>query len=118
MLDRIRLKQTFPKASAAFIDLNSELPRANTQLSLCHESLAKKKGTGQSPARCLVRITSYRCGQLADADGLCGKYLVDALRYASAIRDDRTQDIVYQIHQKRVTKKTEEKTLIELIPCT
>ncbi len=65
--------------------------------------------------RVLVRITSYRC-QPCDPDNIVGKWMVDCLRYSRVIRNDRKEDIDYQIHQKKVSSRKEERTEIEVIP--
>lgn len=81
-----------------------------------YKFLGSIQGAEGYPARFHVRITSFRC-QLGDADSLCGKYFVDALRYSGIIRDDTTSLLDYSIRQEKVKTRKEEKTEIEITPC-
>ena len=89
---------------------------ADAKPAVPNEPLATTQGAALYASRCLVRITSYRCGTPVDVEGLCGKYFVDALRYARIIHDDRPEDIDYEIRQRRVAARKEERTEIEVIP--
>lgn len=62
----------------------------------------------------MVSIVSYR-SRLADSDALCGKWHLDALRYAGIIEDDTEEKLIYQISQKKAASKKEEKTFITII---
>jgi hypothetical protein len=75
--------------------------------------LATKKIKDSDTGKCSVRITSLRL-RLADVEGLCGKWHLDSLRYAGLIHGDTEADISYSIRQEKVSKKTEEKTIIEI----
>jgi hypothetical protein len=110
------LPRIFPNASKDFIDLNSQPSSANTQSGIRDGTLAEKKVKARDSRKRAVRITSYRV-KLADVEGLCGKWHLDALRYAGLIHDDTEEDITYQITQKKVQKKNQEKTLIEIEIC-
>lgn len=92
---------------------NRRPPNPNPEPSLRNGVLEKSEAEKGHPTKCVVRITSYRV-RLADVDALCGKWHLDALRYAGAIEDDTEEKLVYQISQKKVSKKSEEKTLIEI----
>jgi hypothetical protein len=67
----------------------------------------EKKNTG----RILVRITVYR-KRCVDPCNAGQKYLVDCLRYAGILVDDREEDIALEINQEKT--RGEEETLIEL----
>lgn len=73
------------------------------------------EGEAQGAARTIVRITSHRV-RLLDKDNLYrgAKALLDALRYAGAIRGDSEIDIDYQARQIKVAHRCEEKTVIEI----
>lgn len=66
--------------------------------------------------RVALTITSYRCGRICDPDNVAVKYLVDALRYCGALRDDSCAEITLTIKQERVRTRKEEGTLIEIVP--
>lgn len=61
--------------------------------------------------RILVRITVYR-KRCVDPCNAGQKYLVDCLRYAGILVDDREEDIALEINQEKT--RGEEETLIEL----
>jgi len=75
-------------------------------------TLAKKKAKATNSRKRHVSIKSLR-SRLADVEGLCGKWHLDALRYAGIILDDTEAEITYEISQEKV-KKGEEKTIIEV----
>lgn len=108
-----RLKEIAPHASPDCIMLNCSASGADVKPSVRNGALAKKKREVSHPRKRHVSITSYRVRR-ADAEGLCPKYFVDALRYAGIIHDDTEDDITFQIQQKKVSEKKEEKTLIEV----
>ncbi len=62
-----------------------------------------------------VRITSYR-RRLLDPDNLTAKWFLDACRYARLIRDDKPEDITYQVGQEKVARKEDERTEIVIEP--
>lgn len=90
-----------------------KIPHPFPQSALCNESVAATKGKNRNPERCLVRITSFRC-RLTDPDNLCPKYFIDSLRYASAIPDDRQEDIILETRQEKVKSYAQERTVIEI----
>lgn len=114
-MNRAQLKQILPRASEETILLNSDVGLQDTQpqRSVRNESLAKKKREAKSSRRIIVSIVSYR-NRLTDPDNLCGKFALDSLRYSSLLHDDREEDIVYQISQKKTLSRKEEKTLITI----
>ena len=110
-------------ASASVRALNAALFKAGgvsqgskPQPAVRRESLEPEQRKAYYSGRCLVRITSYRCGRQCDPDNLVGKWYLDSLRYAGIIADDRPEDIDYQIQGRRVATKKEERTEIEVIP--
>ncbi len=107
------IKYWFPYGSKTFQELNSHSVSSYTdpKSSLRDGALAKNQAKKGNSPKCMVSITSYRV-RLADVEGLCGKWHLDALRYAGVIEDDTEEAISYQISQKKVAKKTQEKTLI------
>lgn len=109
------LKQLFPNASKSTIDANTNCSPsgAESERPLCNEPLGKGKVAQRDSGKRVVRITSYRV-RAVDPDNLCGKWFIDALRYAGIIPDDTEADITYQISQKKVAKKNQEKTLIDI----
>jgi len=58
-----------------------------------------------------IVITHYRKRAL-DYENLSGKYVVDALRYAGVLEDDRTENVAWVLHDQ--IKRKEEKTVIEV----
>jgi hypothetical protein len=74
--------------------------------------VGKKPGAAEGPCRITVRITAFR-QRLLDPDNLCAKSLVDGLRYAGLIPEDRPQDIELIVLQYQCDRK-EERTEIEL----
>ncbi len=62
-----------------------------------------------------VRITSYR-RRLLDPDNLTAKWFLDACRYSRLIRDDKPEDITYEVGQEKVARKEDERTEIVIEP--
>lgn len=112
-LSESELKQLLPHASKSTISLNSGTCSANTESGVRNGVLEKSKTKAGYTGKRAVSITSYRVRK-CDVEGLCGKWHLDALRYAGLIHDDTEEDITYQIQQKKVASKKEEKTLIEI----
>ena len=79
------------------------------------ESLGAEEGEGKNPGRVIVCVESSRC-RLLDPDNLVGgvKYFIDGLRHSGLIYDDRQEDIILRVSQKKVAKRKEEKTIISL----
>lgn len=74
-----------------------------------------RKGETQSAGRTALRFTLCRV-RLLDP---CAKYgsckaLIDGLRYAGIIFNDREEDITLEVHQAKVAHFAEEKTVIEI----
>lgn len=89
--------------------------RAESQSPLRHESLAASQRETLYAGRVHVRITSYR-RRLLDPDNLTAKWFLDACRYARLIRDDKPEDITYQVGQEKVARKEDERTEIIIEP--
>lgn len=77
-------------------------------------SLAKKEKENQDTGVRVVRVTSYAV-RLCDEDNLCEKYHVDSCRYAGLLPSDSPDKAHIVTTQKKVDKKSQEKTLIEII---
>jgi hypothetical protein len=73
--------------------------------------LAKNEGKEKNTGRIHIRFTVRR-KRLIDPDNIIAKYLIDCLRYAGAIPDDRAKDITLETKQEKTREK--EETLIEL----
>ena len=71
------------------------------------QPLAKGKGKKADGRRFRVSVISRR-SRLLDPDNLCGKGLVDCLRYAGAIEQDDPGSVEYGISQEKVAKGLEE----------
>jgi hypothetical protein len=67
----------------------------------------EKKNTGRILVR--IKVSRKRCVDPCNAGQ---KYLVDCLRYAGILVDDREEDIALEIHQEKT--RDQEETLIEL----
>lgn len=82
---------------------------------VCDEPVGSEKGEDAMSQRTLVRITSYR-KRLLDPDNLTGgaKYLIDGIRHAGLISDDRPEDIELVVAQQKVSLSTQERTEIEI----
>lgn len=77
------------------------------------ELVRRGEGEAQSSGRVALRFTLRRV-RLLD---VCAKHqsckaLIDGLRYAALIRDDREEDITLQVDQEKVAHYEEEETLI------
>lgn len=120
-MTRDELLKRYPNASQSFIDRNCDEANiasrksesADPEPSFCAPPLETGKvEEGNSRLR-HVSIVSYR-QRLCDPDGLCGKYHLDALRYAGVISDDSAKHITYSISQEKVFRKEDECTLISI----
>lgn len=90
---------------------NRELQATIPQPAVRNDVAATPPGKARVPYRIVVRITSFR-NRLLDPDNLCPKFLIDGLRYACLIPQDREQDIVLEIKQ---VKSNEERTEVVLL---
>lgn len=61
-----------------------------------------------------IKITDYR-QRLLDRDGACPKYVIDCLRYAGIIENDRYGDVDYKVHQVRVKEEKDIRTEITVL---
>lgn len=71
-----------------------------------------RERTKKDRPRYVVRIESHRA-RFCDPDNLCGKFFVDALRYAGILPDDTAAIMDYSIGQQKA-KKGEERTEIKV----
>lgn len=78
---------------------------------VCNGAVGKAKREKKNTGRILVRIKIAR-KRCVDPCNAGQKYLVDCLRYAGILVDDREEDIALEIHQEKTREK--EETLIEL----
>lgn len=78
---------------------------------ICNEPLGQNEGKKATKGRILVRITVAR-KRLTDPCNCTQKYFVDALRHVGLLADDREEDIVLEVRQKKT--RGQEETLIEL----
>jgi Holliday junction resolvase RusA-like endonuclease len=90
-----------------------ELQSSKSEQAFRDERVATGSGETEGPVRTIVRIRSFRT-RLCDPDNICPKYLIDALRYAGAINDDREKDICLQVTQHKVAHLKEERTEVEI----
>lgn len=108
-----QFKSMFPNASRSVLEINHHLSHTKPQRPVPNESLEQAAREEKSSKRCVVSITSFRC-RLTDPDNLCPKYIIDSLRYAGALYDDREEDIELHVSQKKVSHRTQERTDIEI----
>ena len=78
---------------------------------VCNEPLAKDEGKKAPTGRVRVRVSVFR-KRLTDPCNCTQKYFVDALRHVGLLADDREEDIVLEVRQKKT--RGQEETLIEL----
>lgn len=75
------------------------------------EPLAEDERKETHTGRIHIRIT-FRRKRLIDPDNLVAKYVIDCLRYAGAIPNDRASDVTIETHQEK--SREEEETVVEL----
>lgn len=85
---------------------------AQPQPAVQAEPLGQSIGAEESSPRIIVFIKSCR-QKLLDPDNLCPKSLIDGLRYAGLIPDDRPEDIELIVRQEKCDRK-DERTEIEI----
>ena len=91
----------------------SEVSHTQLECPFRYEPLGPKEGEGEGSGRIAVRFISRRV-RLIDPDNLTPKYLLDGLRYAGLIFDDRAEDITVSCDQEKVAHREEEETIIEI----
>jgi Holliday junction resolvase RusA-like endonuclease len=91
--------------------ISNSKPKCDAKQAL--ESLPQIKK--RSSKRTHLRITRFSCRPL-DCDNYAGgcKPIIDQLRYAKLIRDDDPESVQIEFIQVKVSKKTEERTEIEI----
>lgn len=94
-----------------FLDAKSTSGNRKSKRAVRNESLAKDEGKEKNAGRIHIRFTVKR-KRLIDPDNIIAKYLIDCLRYAGAIPDDRQKDVSLEVRQEKT--REEEETLIEL----
>ena len=93
------------------------LPNKNTSRNrkpkppVCDGSLGEAKRKTPYTGRIHVRVTVRR-KRTTDPDNNTPKYVLDCLRYAQILPDDREQDITLETRQEKT--REQEETLIEL----
>jgi len=120
-MTRAELQRLFPNASLSCFKLNSDPEAVGGLQNTVPEPVIRKsaqiKNEGKERStvgpRFCVTITSYRC-RLLDADNLCPKFLIDALRYKGLIPDDSPDHIILEVRQQKVDSKAKEGTLVEI----
>lgn len=109
-------RRLFPNASESTVKANCEIRAAEpSQRVKAHSLDAPDEGAAQSNQRPVVRFT--RCApRPLDRDNLHSsiKGLLDGLRYAHLIKDDREKDIDLQVTQRKTQPNEEPHTLIEI----
>jgi len=86
---------------------------ANLEPGAGNESLAKKKATRH--VRSVVLSIFDRRRKLADADGVCHKFLIDALVDGKFLTGDTTKEIRQITHrQERIASSEREETIVEI----
>lgn len=76
-----------------------------------NEPLAADERKEAHTGRVHIRVT-FRRKRLIDPDNLIAKYVIDCLRYAGAISNDRASDVTIETIQEK--SRDEEETLVEL----
>lgn len=104
---------TWTKEQLIEYENRRQVPSAKPEQTVCHDSLGKETRETQGTTRIAIRISSFR-QRLVDPDNLCPKYIIDGLRYAGLIPNDREEDISLTVEQRRVLLRSDERTEIEL----
>ena len=96
------------------MDRSSAFPFTNVEPSIGDELLATQAPPGLNRPVSIV-VYSYR-HRLADSDGLCGKYVVDAIISTKSILPDDSPEYVESVTHKQVKigKGEQEKTVVEI----
>ena len=124
------LRKHFPGASDSTLRRNqADHPQKGSELEHHSENesvgaILREEGFTDGPAGCdkksdrpgiILTYTLYLTRPL-DPENCATKFFTDGLRYASALRDDRPQDIDLRIRQVQVATRSEEKTEITIAP--
>lgn len=104
------LRQGKVTVERTVLPAKSKIQTAKPEQIVLNESLGENGGEAQGSKRVHVRITSLR-KRLIDPDNITVKWIIDCLRYADLIKDDREKDITLEVSQKKAEK---DETLIEL----
>lgn len=114
-IDKQRIQTLFPRASKSFIEINSELQNSKLERDKAAALDIATKRKKESVLRVKVSFIGYRCRPL-DPDNFAGgcKDLLDGLRHAGLIPDDRPEDIIFETTQQKVYHRGEERTQIML----
>jgi hypothetical protein len=113
-----QLPARYQEQIAAQIYPNETHHHAPAPIAKCptgHGPLAAGETQTRHPSRYIVSVTSYRV-RLLDEDNLCPKYHVDALRYAGLLPSDAPDKAHIITGQIKVSRKEDEKTVIEITP--
>lgn len=106
-------KPAFPSWSATPKDYDTG-KGGNLESCLGPESLGKEAVTIRYSGPCRVSFKAYR-KRLADVDGCCFKYSLDALNYVGLIKGDEVGQIIYEVlPQEKVSSEAEERVEIFL----
>lgn len=115
-----QLRKRFPNASPAFWKLNeahllAEDSGAAAELERSPGDVpARPHAAQEAPAgRVRLRYTIVRRRTL-DPENCYTKCFTDCLRAHGIIRDDRDEDIILEVSQRKAAKGEEEETLIEV----
>jgi Holliday junction resolvase RusA-like endonuclease len=86
---------------------------ANVESHTCHAPLPAKKAP-RFDGQVVIRVIEHR-HRLADPDGACVKYLLDAIVSAGLLQDD-SQRFVHKVEkeQVKIAANQEEKTIVEI----
>ena len=109
--ERIDVIQKKFVGGKAILPAKSKSRNSKSKPTVLNGAVGKAGGEKAHTGRILVRITVYR-KRCVDPCNAGQKYLVDCLRYAGILVDDREEDIALEINQEKT--RGEEETLIEL----
>jgi hypothetical protein len=113
---RNEILRRYPNASAAFIRANvthGSPPGPEPKQAVRPRAHGKVQGTQEDSPRYSIRIIACR-KRLIDPDNLCGKFFIDALRYAGVILEDTASVMDYSISQQKTQPGQEEYAIINI----
>jgi len=99
------------KQKRAILPHGNKRSTSQPKPTLLNGAVGKVEGEKKNTGRVLVRIVTHRV-RPTDPDNNNCKYVLDCLRYCGLLCDDREENIVLEVSQKKI--KGEEKTVIEL----